>query len=151
MGEKWEIKLEKRKHRAVWAGGAGLLGGQNRKQAGSYSRGQGWQGWGPRGSSCTKSCPVRRHLRTLGEARGLIKGGSGACELAWACAPEQRLQGQPWGSCRGFPGSKSCPHCCVSQLPRGHTSFPFPLPHLLQPAPFPSPHISPDLEPRHLV
>ena len=103
------------------------------------------------GPQLHKELPSEEASEDPGEARGLIRGPRGAWELGWACAPEQRLQGQPWGPCRGFPGRKSCPSCYVAQLPHGHTSFPFPVPHLLPPAPFPSPHISPDLEPRHLV
>ena len=74
-----------------------MRGGQNTKQAGSYTR----------GPSCTKSCPVRRHLRTLAEARGLIREGSGACDWAGPVPQSRVFRGSPGGLADVFQAERA--------------------------------------------
>ena len=47
MGEKWEIKLEKRTHRAVWAGGQGCWAARTESRLGAVAEGKDGRAGGP--------------------------------------------------------------------------------------------------------
>lgn len=58
------------------------------------------------GPQLHKELPSEEASEDPGEARGLIRGARGACELGWACAPRAEASGAALGALQRFSWQK---------------------------------------------